>query len=85
MALSVEASELMEHFQWLGEAESRELSEEKLAAVQDEMADVLIYLVRLADVLEVDLLAAAGSKLDRNRERYPADLVRGSAKKASEY
>ena len=85
MALSVEAAELMEHFQWLEESESRELPPEKRAAVQDEMADVLIYLVRLADELGVDLLDAAVQKMARNEDRYPADKVRGSAKKASEY
>ncbi len=85
MALSVEAAELMEHFQWLTEDESRDLPPEKRASVKDEMADVLIYLVRLADQLGVDLLDAAERKMARNGERYPADLVRGSAKKAGEY
>ncbi len=85
MALSVEASELMEHFQWLTEEESGDLPPEKRAAVEDEMADVLIYLVRLADRLGVDLLAAAERKMERNGDRYPAELVKGSAKKASEY
>ncbi len=85
MALAVEASELMEHFQWLTEDESYNLPADKRAAVKDEMADVLIYLVRLADRLGVDLLAAAEHKMERNRDRYPAELVRGSAKKASEY
>ena len=85
MALSVEASELMEHFQWLSEEESSQLPAEKRSAVEDEMADVLIYLVRLADQLDLDLLDAAEKKLERNRERYPAEVVRGSAKKASEY
>ncbi len=85
MALSVEASELMEHFQWLTEDESSKLPPEKWAAVEEEMADVLIYLVRLADRLGVDLLAAAERKMERNGERYPAELVKGSAKKAGEY
>lgn len=85
MALSVEASELMEHFQWLTEDESSNLPPEKRAAVADEMADVLIYLVRLADRLGVDLLEAAEHKMERNGERYPAEMVRGSAKKAGKY
>ncbi len=85
MALAVEASELMEHFQWLTEDESYNLPPDKQAAVQDEMADVLIYLVRLADRMGVDLMDAAERKMERNGERYPADLVRGSAKKAGEY
>ena len=85
MALSVEASELMEHFQWLTEEESGHLSAEKRGAVEDEMADVLIYLVRLADRLGVDLMEVAERKMERNGERYPVELVRGSAKKANEY
>lgn len=85
IALSVEASELLEHFQWLTQEESHNLPPDKRAAVEEEMADVLIYLVRLADRLGVDLLDAAERKMKRNGERYPAELVRGSAKKADEY
>ena len=85
MALAVEASELMEHFQWLTQEESHNLPPDKRAAVEEEMADVLIYLVRLADRMGVDLLDAAERKMERNGERYPAELVRGSAKKAGEY
>ena len=85
MALSVEASELMEHFQWLTEAESHRLPPEKLDQVRDEMADVLVYLVRLADKLDVDLLDAARKKIEKNALKYPADKVRGSMKKYSEY
>ena len=85
MALSVEAAELMEHFQWLTEDESRRLAPAKLAEVRDEMADVLVYLVRLADKLDVDLLAAAAQKIDKNALKYPADKVRGSMKKYSDY
>jgi len=84
-ALSVEAAELLEHFQWLTEEQSRQLPPEKLAAVRDEMADVLVYLVRLADKLEVDLLAAVEVKMAKNAAKYPADKVRGSMKKYSEY
>lgn len=84
-ALAVEAAELMEPFQWLTQAESRQLQDTTLVSVRDELADVLIYTVRLADVLGIDLLEAAGAKLDANRHRYPASLVKGSAKKASEY
>jgi NTP pyrophosphatase (non-canonical NTP hydrolase) len=85
MALSVEAAELVEHFQWLTEAQSRALPPAKLAQVRDEMADVLVYLVRLADKLEVDLLTAAAQKIDQNALKYPAEKVRGSMKKYSEY
>ena len=85
MALSIEASELMEHFQWLTEEQSRKLPPEKLAQVRDEMADVLVYLVRLADKLDVDLLQAAKQKIEKNALKYPADKVRGSMKKYSDY
>ena len=85
MALSVEASELMEHFQWLTEEESRRLPPEKFNAVRDEMADVLVYLVRLADKLDVDLLQAAAQKIEKNALKYPAAKVRGSMKKYSDY
>ena len=84
-ALSVEAAELMEHFQWLTEEQSKQLPPEKLAQVRDEMADVLVYLVRLADKLDVDLLAAVEVKMAKNVAKYPADKVRGSMKKYSEY
>ncbi len=85
VALSVEAAELLEHFQWLTEAESRRLPPEKRAQVADEMADVLVYLVRLADKLEVDLLETAAAKIDKNALKYPADKVRGSMKKYTDY
>ena len=85
MALSVEAAELVEHFQWLTEDQSRRLPAEKLEAVRDEMADVLVYLVRLADKLDVDLLEAAARKIEKNALKYPADKVRGSMKKYSDY
>jgi NTP pyrophosphatase (non-canonical NTP hydrolase) len=83
-ALSVEAAELLERFQWLTEDESRNLPPEALAKVREEMADVLNYLVRLADKLDVDLLEAARDKIKLNAQKYPADQVRGSARKYSE-
>lgn len=85
MALIVEAAELVEHFQWLTEEQSYALSVEKLKAVSHEMADVLVYLMRLADRLDIDLLAATEEKMLLNSEKYPAEKVRGSAKKYSEY
>jgi dCTP diphosphatase len=85
IALSVEASELLEHFQWLTEADSGRLPPEQRAQVRDEMADVLIYLVRLADKLDVDLLDAAAQKIAKNAKKYPAGQVRGSMKKYSDY
>ena len=85
MALMVEVAELMEHFQWLTETQSGDLATENKAAVAEELADVLLYLVRLSDKLGVDLLQAALHKLEKNAAKYPADRVRGSAKKYSEY
>ncbi len=84
MALSVEAAELLEHFQWLSDAESAALSPETRSKVSEELADVLLYLVRLADKLDVDLAAAASEKLKVNADKYPVDKARGSAKKYSE-
>ncbi len=81
MALAVEASELLEHFQWLTEAESQQLSEQQLAPIRDEMADVQLYLLRLADLLGVDLFAAMKEKTQKNEAKYPAEKVKGSAKK----
>ena len=85
MALSVEASELLEHFQWLSETQSKQLDAEKKHAVSLEMADIFIYLMRLATELEVDILAAVDEKIKINNEKYPADKVRGSSKKYNEY
>ena len=84
MALSVEASELLEHFQWLTEEQSSALPPEKLQQVREEIGDVLIYLTRLADKLGIDPLQAAVEKFEANRTKYPADKVRGSAKKYTE-
>tara|TARA_R100001377_G_scaffold37652_3_gene20948 strand:+ start:1667 stop:2014 length:348 start_codon:yes stop_codon:yes gene_type:complete len=85
MALSVEVAELLEHFQWLSEAQSRELDKATRAAVADEIADVQVYLVRIADSLGVDILAAVAAKMEKNAQKYPADKVRGSAKKYNAY
>jgi NTP pyrophosphatase (non-canonical NTP hydrolase) len=84
-ALAVEAAELLEHFQWLHNGRAEELGEDKLREVRHEMADVLVYLVRLADKLDVDLMAAVQEKMVLNRAKYPADLVRGDARKYTEY
>ena len=85
MALSVEASELLEEFQWLTEEQSRSLDAERRERVRLEMADVLIYLLRLAGKLDVDLLRAATDKLALNELKYPADRVRGDARKYTDY
>lgn len=83
-ALTVEAGELLEHFQWLTDDQSKSLSSETLALVREELADVLLYLVRLADKLEVDLIEAAIRKIALNAEKYPATKARGSSKKYTE-
>lgn len=85
MALSVEAAELLEHFQWLSEAESAALDRDKLQQVEEEMADVFLYLLRLSDTLDLELVSAAEKKLQKNAEKYPAEIVKGSSKKYSEY
>lgn len=87
MALTGEVGELVEIFQWMTEAESRSaMTDARTAsAIRDEVADVFIYLVRLADVLGVDLDAAVRAKLAGNAARYPAEKVRGSNRKASQY
>lgn len=72
MAMIVEAAELVEHFQWATPEESLAPSPEKLAAIRDEVADTLIYLVELADVLDIDLIAAARDKIAKNALKYPA-------------
>jgi len=77
MALIVEAAELVEHFQWLTERQSMELAAEKKVAVAEELADILIYLVRLAERLDIDLIAAADDKIAKNSRKYPVELVRG--------
>ena len=83
MALMVEAGELAEHFQWLTPAQSDSLSPIQQAEVADELADVLLYLLRLADRLNVDLAVAARAKMIKNAQKYPAEQVRGRAKKYS--
>lgn len=84
IALSVEAAELLEHFQWTSEAESEVLTPDQHAKVREEIADVLLYLIRLADKLNIDLLAAASDKIQVNAAKYPVDKARGSSKKYTE-
>jgi dCTP diphosphatase len=86
MALIAEAAELVEHFQWLtGEQSFLRDQPEKKAEVALEMADILIFLVRCAERLDIDLLDAAQRKIAINQARYPAELVRGDARRAAEY
>jgi len=70
-ALSVEAAELLEHFQWLTEAQSRSLPPEKRAEIGTEIADVFLYLLQLADKLDIDVIEAARSKMLVNARKYP--------------
>jgi Predicted pyrophosphatase len=84
MALSGEAGELLEIFQWLTDEQSRRLDDKARSAAADEIADVLLYLVRLADKLGLDPLAEAQRKLADNERRYPVEKARGSAKKYTE-
>jgi dCTP diphosphatase len=83
IALSVEAGELLEHFQWISEKASAP-PPTKLGEIEEEMADVFLYLIRLADTLNVDLVRAADKKIDSNSRKYPVEKSRGSAKKYTE-
>ena len=85
MAMIVEASELVEIFQWMTEEESHNLEPDKLRRVEEEIADVTVYLMRIADQLNINLYEAIDRKLTLNEKKYPADLVRGKSKKYSEY
>ncbi len=85
MALIAEAAELVEHFQWLTEEQSANLSSAKLKEVEEELADILIYLVRSADKLGINLIEAAQQKIDKNDQKYPADKVKGKSNKYTEY
>lgn len=81
-ALVVEAGELLEHFQWLTEEQSRALQPDKREAVGAEVADVLLYLIQLSSALGIDPVAAAQAKMVVNARKYPADKARGNSKKA---
>jgi NTP pyrophosphatase (non-canonical NTP hydrolase) len=85
MALIVEAAEMVEHFQWLTEDQSSNLSAEKLAEVEQELADIQVYLISLAEKLKLDLIAAVEKKLVLNAQKYPVDKARGNSKKYNEY
>lgn len=83
-ALSVEAAELLEHFQWLTEAQSRELSGDKRGKVAEELADVLIYVLQLADKLDIDPVDAAWRKMEANGRKYPVERAKGRITKYTE-
>jgi len=83
-AVSIEAAELLEHFQWLTEEQSRSLADAKREEVGQEIADVFLYLLQLSDKLDLDLLEIAKKKLALNAEKYPVDQSRGRATKYTE-
>ena len=84
MALIAEAAELVEHFQWLTEEQSRSLSEDKQAQVRLELADILIYLIRTADQLNIDLIEAVYDKMAITERRFPANEVYGVARRGDD-
>lgn len=84
MALSVEVAELLEHFQWLTEERSHRLRPRERNRIREEMADVLLYLVRLADKLGIELAEAALAKMKLNAKKYPVHKARGNSKKYTE-
>ncbi|WP_432695169.1 nucleotide pyrophosphohydrolase [Marinobacterium sp. YM272] len=85
MALTVEAAELQECFQWTTESRSSDLDEKELSAVRDEVADVQLYLIRLAGKLNIDIEQACWDKMVKNAEKYPAHNVKGSSRKYTHY
>jgi NTP pyrophosphatase (non-canonical NTP hydrolase) len=84
-ALAVEAAELLEPFQWLTDDQSRDLPPATRVAVEQELADVLLYLIRLADKLGVDLEQAGHAKIALNADKYPVEKSRGSSRKYDEF
>lgn len=85
MAMIVEAAELVEHFQWDTEAQSMSLSPEKREAVSHELADTFVYLLRISQVLDIDLIAAANAKIVLNGQKYPVEKARGKNNKYTDY
>lgn len=84
-SLSIEAAEVLEHFQWLTDEQSRTLSDEQRQKVGHEIADVLLYLLQLSDKLGIDPLAMAHEKLALNADKYPVEQARGSSRKYTEF
>ena len=80
-APTVEAGELLEHFQWLTENQSRQLTPNQKQAVAHEMADVLLYLVQLSTALDINLVDAAQAKMALNAQKYPVEQARGHSRK----
>lgn len=84
MALNVEAGELLEHFQWLTEEQSKTPSSELKVKIEEEVADVFLYLLQLSDKLGLDVVDAAKVKLKKNASKYPVQKARGNSKKYTE-
>jgi dCTP diphosphatase len=82
MSLAIEAAELMEHFQWISTDQSRQVAgqPEQISQVADELADVLCYVLAMANELNLDLSQAVRQKMAKNEQKYPADQFRGRAK-----
>ena len=85
MALMVEAGELMEHFQWLTPEQSRAIPPEKLENIEEEIGDVLIYLINISDKLGINPIAAVETKIEKNKKKYPISKSRGRALKYNEF
>jgi len=85
MAMIVEAGEVVEHFQWMTEDESRNLDAATKEQVGQELSDTLVYLLRIAEVCGVDLIEAANKKIDLNAQKYPVEKCKGSNAKYSAY
>ena len=85
MAMIVEAAELVEHFQWDTPLESKQLSADKREAVSHELADTFVYLLRIAEVLNIDLIEAANQKITLNALKYPVEKAKGSNAKYTDY
>ena len=85
MGLSIEASELAEIFLWLTEKESKKLNKTQLNNLKEEIGDIIIYVVNLCDKFNLDPIQCAKDKIKHNKKKYPAKVVKGSAKKYTEY
>lgn len=85
IAISLESAELLEHFLWKTPEEVEERVKTNRDEIVDEIADIAVYLVELADNLGIDLLKAMDAKISKNAEKYPAEKVKGSSRKYSEY
>lgn len=85
MAMIVEAAELVEHFQWMTEQESKNLDQEKKEQIGQELSDTFVYLLRIAEVCEIDLIDAVNKKIELNEKKYPIDKAKGSNAKYTEY